>query len=161
MLSGVAGLKLGFALIAPGGHSRKHALIDAGSVAIRTLSALFTEPIATSSIPALVTVTLTDPNTTAADQLTINGLTNGARTLGGNGYVSTNNVSYSYVSAMTFTNGNRTAVVTIGASCTGTCAAVATQATNATFSFQPAPSITDVAGNLMRTTARTLSVRLF
>ncbi len=126
-----------------------------------TLSALFTEPIATSSIPALVTVTLTDPNTTAADRITINGITNGARTLGGNGYVSTNNVSYSYVSPVTFTNGNRTAVVTIGATCTGTCTAVATQTTNANFSFQPAPSITDVAGNLMRTTARTLSVRLF
>ena len=126
-----------------------------------TLSALFTEPIATSSIPATVTVTLTAPNTTAADRLTINGLTHGTRTTGGNGYVSTNNVSYSYLSAVTFTNGNRTAVVTVGATCTGTCAALATQTTNATFSFQPAPSIADVAGNLVRTAARTLSMRLF
>ncbi len=37
VLSGVAGLKLGFALIAPGLCSRKRALIDAGSVAIRIL----------------------------------------------------------------------------------------------------------------------------
>ncbi len=126
-----------------------------------TLSALFTEPLATGSIPSAPTVTFTDPNTTGADRLTINGLTNGARTTGGNGYVSTNNVSYSHASAVTFTNGDRTAVVTIGAACTGTCTALGTQATNATFSFQPAPGITDVAGNLIRTTARTSSIRLF
>jgi hypothetical protein len=127
-----------------------------------TLAATFTEPVATTSIPTSVTVTLTDPSGGGADRLTIVGLTNGARSLGANGYVSTNNVSYDFAdSAVSYTDGGRTVIVTIGSTCAGTCTAIATQTTNANVSFSPAATITDEAGNLMRTTARTVSIRLF
>lgn len=127
-----------------------------------TLSLTFTEPIAPGSVPASVTVTLTDPNTTAADRLTITGIANGARTTGGNGYVTTNNVSFGYAgSAVSFTAGGRTMVITVGTTCTGTCTAIGTQTTAATLSMQPATSITDTAGNLVLTTTRSASIRLF
>lgn len=127
-----------------------------------TLSLTFTEPIAPGSVPASVTVTLTDPNNTGADRLTIAGITNGARSTGGNGYVTTNNVSFGFSgSAVSFVAGGRTIVITVGTTCTGTCAAIGTQTTAATVSMQPATSITDTAGNLVLTTTRSASIRLF
>jgi len=127
-----------------------------------TLSSTFSEPIATASIPSSVSVTLTDPSTTAADRLTITGITNGARSMGANGYVTTNNVTLSYIgSVVSLTNGGRTVVVTVGATCTGTCTAVGTQPTAATLSMQPATSITDVAGNVVLSTTRSASIRVF
>eukprot|EP01036_Dinobryon_divergens_P044432 gene44432-59289_t len=94
--------------------------------------------------------------------LTITGITNGARTTGGNSYVTTNNVSFGYSgSAVSFTGGGRTMVITVGATCTGTCSAVGTQTTAATLSMRPATSITDTAGNLVLTTTRSASIRLF
>jgi len=109
-----------------------------------------------------VTVTLTDPNNTGADRLTIAGITNGARSTGGNGYVTTNNVSFGFSgSAVSFVAGGRTIVITVGTTCTGTCAAIGTQTTAATVSMQPATSITDTAGNLVLTTTRSASIRLF
>jgi hypothetical protein len=108
-----------------------------------------------------VTVTLTDPNTTAADTLTITGFTNAARSTGGNGYVSTNNVSYSFANSnVSFTNANRTVVITVGPTCSGTCAAISTQTTNATFSFLAATTFRDLGGNTQGT-AFSFSTRLF
>ncbi|MFN8024607.1 MAG: hypothetical protein U0Q03_23970 [Acidimicrobiales bacterium] len=132
--------------------------IEAGD----TLSVLFSEPIDTTSITSTVTVTLTDPSGAGADRLTITGLTNGARTTGGNGYVSLNNVNYGFAnSPVAFANGNRTIVVTVGPTCAGTCGALGTQGTNATFSFQAATGLRDVVGNLVTTTTRSASIRLF
>lgn len=126
-----------------------------------TLSVTFTEAMDPATLVGPVTVTLTDPSTTAADTLTITGFTNGARSTGGNGYVSTNNVSYSFAnSTMSFTNANRTVVITVGPTCSGTCAAIATQTTNATFSFLAATTFRDLAGNTQGT-AFSFSTRLF
>lgn len=127
-----------------------------------TLSLTFSEPIAPGSVPTSVTVTLTDPNTTASDRLTITGITNGARTTGGNGYVTTNNVSFGYAgSAVSFVAGGRTMVITVGATCSGTCVAVGTQTTAATLSMRPATSVADPSGNLVLSTTRSASIRLF
>jgi hypothetical protein len=126
-----------------------------------TLSVTFTEAMDTTTLAGPVTVTLTDPNTTASDTLTVTGFTNGARSTGGNGYVSTNNVSYSFASSsVSYTNGNRTVVITIGPTCSGTCAAIATQTTNATFSFLAATTFRDLGGNTQGT-AFSFSTRLF
>ncbi|MBI5087303.1 MAG: hypothetical protein HZB15_00085 [Actinobacteria bacterium] len=52
--------------------------------------------------------------------------------------------------------------MTIGSLCTGTgCAAVGTQATNGTYSYVAATTLTDVAGNSPVTAARTQSLRMF
>ena len=127
-----------------------------------TLSVLFSEPMDTSSIPATTTVTLTDPAGAGRDTITIAGLTNGARSTGANNYVSTNNSTYSFAgSPVSFADGDRTIVVTVGAACAGTCSAIATQTTAANFSFRAATTLTDVAGNLVTTTTRTTSIRLF
>ncbi|MFN6120227.1 MAG: hypothetical protein ACK5CE_11445 [Actinomycetes bacterium] len=58
-------------------------------------------------------------------------------------------------------NGDRTVTVTLGPTCSGTCTAIGTQPSNATFSFQPATTIRDTAGNLILTTTRSSSIRLF
>jgi hypothetical protein len=59
-------------------------------------------------------------------------------------------------------NGNRTITVTISPTCSGTgCAGLGTQTTNATYSYVAAPTLTDVAGNLAATAAKTQSIRLF
>lgn len=127
-----------------------------------TLSVLFSEPMSTASITPAVTVTFTDPSGAGSDRLTISGLTNGARSTGGSRYVGTNNVSYGFAdSPVSFTNGDRTIVITVGSTCTGTCAALGTQTSNGTFSFQAATGLRDPSGNLVTTTTRSTSIRLF
>lgn len=127
-----------------------------------TLSVTFTEAIDPTSIASPQTVTMTDPNGTGADRLTITGLANGSRSTGGNGYVSSNNVSYSFAnSPVTFANAGRTVVVTVGPTCSGTCAAIGTQGTNATFSYSAATGLRDLAGNLVTTTTLNFTTRLF
>ena len=87
----------------------------------------------------------------------------GARTTGGANYITVDGAVASYAnSTVTLSNANRTLTVTIAATCTGTgCAALGQQTTNATYSFIAATTLTDVAGNLAATAAKTQSIRLY
>ncbi len=123
----------------------------------------FSEPLAPASVPSSTTATLTDPIGTGNDTLTMVGVSNGARTMGANNYVTLDGGVASFASStVAVSNANRTITVTIGATCSGTaCAALGQQTTNATYSFIAATTLTDVVGNLAATAAKTQSIRLF
>ncbi len=128
-----------------------------------TIVITFSEPLAPASAPSSTTVTLTDPVGTGNDTLTMVGVSNGARTLGSNNYITVDNTAAAYASStVALSNANRTITVTIAATCTGTgCAALGQQATNVTYSYVAATTLTDIAGNLAATQAKTQSIRLF
>ncbi|HEX4982708.1 MAG TPA: hypothetical protein VFV63_13470 [Ilumatobacteraceae bacterium] len=123
----------------------------------------FSEPLAPASVPSSTTVTMTDPVGTGNDTLTMAGVSNGARVLGSNNYVTVEATSASFDnSTVTQGNANRTITVTIAAACTGTgCAGLGQQAANATYSFVGATTLTDVAGNPASTARKTQRIRLF
>lgn len=128
-----------------------------------TIVITFSEPLAPASVPSSTTVTLTDPVGTGNDTLTMVGVSNGARTMGANNYVTVDGAVASFAnSAVALSNANRTISVTIAATCTGSgCTALGQQTSNATYSFIAATTLTDVAGNLAATAAKTQSIRLF
>ena len=127
-----------------------------------TLVSLFSEPVDPATIGVTVTITVRDPSGGGADRLSIPGLTNGERSLGANGYVVTDNTSFNFTgSAVTYASGGRAVVVSVGPTCSGICSAIGTQPSNASFSFAPAATIRDLAGNAVRTTTRSSSLRLF
>jgi hypothetical protein len=129
-----------------------------------TLSVLLSETLGASvTLPASTTVTMTDPSTTASDNLTIAALFNGARSTGSNNYISTNNVSADFASSpITLSGDRKTITVTVGPTCTNTgCAGVATNATAAAVSVLLNTTLLDAAGNAPTTTARNITFRLF
>ena len=87
---------------------------------------------------------------------------NGARTTGGNRYVTTSGGVAAFSSYVFLMLDDTTIVVTIGLTCSGGgCSALGQQTTNGTYSFVAAPTLTDLAGNAAATTAKTQSMRLF
>jgi hypothetical protein len=128
-----------------------------------TLVVTFSEPLAPATVPASTTLTLTDPVGNGNDTMTITGVSNGARAMGANNYVVLDGGVATFAnSPVTLGNGNRTITVTIAGPCVGTgCASLGQQTTNATYSFIAATTLTDPAGNLPATTAKTQSLRLF
>ncbi|MDP9463621.1 MAG: hypothetical protein M3P52_03275, partial [Actinomycetota bacterium] len=129
-----------------------------------TISITFSEPLDPASVPGSTTVTLTDPNTTGNDTLTMVGVSNGPRNMGSNTYVTNNNTVASFASsAVTLSNANRTITVTIGSTCSGTgCAGLATQASAVNYRFRAAATLEDVAGNFaVSTVTLTYNAQLF
>ncbi len=127
-----------------------------------TVVITFSEPLAPASVPSSTTITLTDPVGTGTDTLTMVGVSNGARSLGSNAYVTNDGQVASFAnSIVTLSNGNSTITVTIAAICSGTgCGGLGIGAT-ANYSFVAATTLTDVAGNIAATAAKTQSIRLF
>ena len=80
-----------------------------------TVVITFSEPLAPASVPASTTVTLTDPVGTGNDTLTMAGVSNGARAMGSNNYVTADATVASFAnSTVALSNANRTITVTIG-----------------------------------------------
>jgi hypothetical protein len=128
-----------------------------------TLVITFSEPLAPASVPASTTVTMADPAGGGNDTLTMVGVTNGARRLGSNNYITLDAGVASFAnSPVALGNSDRTVTVTVGPTCAGTgCGALGQQTTNANYSFLAAPTLTDTAGNTASTAARTQSIRMF
>ena len=129
-----------------------------------TVSITFSEPLAPTSVPSpLTTITMADPTGTGNDTLTVLGITNGARTLGGTTYITTDATSAVFAnSPVSLNNGNRTVTVTVGPVCTDTgCVGIGQRTTNASFSYIAAPTLTDVAGNTAATQSKVTSMRMF
>lgn len=133
--------------------------IDGRFQAGDTISITFSEPLLISTVPTSTTVTVTDPSGSGNDTLTLQGISATNRSLGANGYSSTNASSAVFgASAVAVTNSNRTITVTVGAICTGTgCAGLSTQGSAASYSFLAATTLTDLVG---LTSTRTLSVSI-
>lgn len=128
-----------------------------------TLIVTFSEPIAPATIPASTTISITDPAGTGNDTLTMTAISNGAGSLGTNSYVTADNTVATFLnSPVALSNANKTVTVTVGPTCSGTgCASIATNGTAATYSYVAATTITDVAGNVAATAAKTNSMRAF
>ncbi len=125
-------------------------LIQAGDA----ITVTFSEAILASSVPASTTITETDPAGGGRDTLTITDLTSAALSLGSNGYVGTNNSSAAFASSTLGVSG-ATIVATVGGTCAGTgCASIAAGGP-AAFTFTPATTITDAAGNTAAGTVTT------
>jgi hypothetical protein len=125
-----------------------------------TLSLTFSEPLAPSSVPATVTVTLTDPTTSNVDRLAIPGVLNGSRSLGGSSYLTADGTVTFAGSPVSWSNGGRTLTVALGPTCTGSCASLGQQTTPANVSMRAAATITDPSGNAATGATRTTSIRL-
>ena len=123
----------------------------------------FTEALAVASVPTAADLSLSDPVGTGSDTLTIAAVTNGARSTGADGYVSADGTVATFAgSLVTLGNSNKTITITIAAVCTGTgCSGLIQQTTNATYSFLGATTLKDLANNLVSTTTKTQSIRLF
>ena len=128
-----------------------------------TLVVTFSEALAPASVPSSTTVTLTDPVGAGNDTLTMVGVSNGARTTGGANYITNDGAVASFASStVALSNANKTITITVGSACTGTgCSPLGQQITNATYSYVAATTLTDIAGNLAATQAKTQSIRLF
>jgi large repetitive protein len=129
-----------------------------------TVSITFSEPLAPTSVPSpLTTITMADPTGTGNDTLTLLGVTNGARTLGGTTYITTDATSAVFAnSPVGLSNANRTVTVTVGPACSGTgCVGIGQRTTNANFSYIAAPTLTDEAGNTAATQSKVTSMRMF
>lgn len=127
-----------------------------------SVSITFSEALGTASVPTSTSLTLTDPVGTGSDTLSITGVTNGARSTGGANYMTLDGGVATWTSSVVLTNLGRTLTVTFTGTCTGSgCGSLGTQATNGTFSFVSATTLTDVSGNIAATTARSTAIRLF
>ena len=86
-----------------------------------TLVITFSEALAPGSVPASTTVTLTDPVGAGNDTLTMAGVSNGARTMGANNYITNDGAIASFASSVVaVSNLNKTITITVGPSCSGT-----------------------------------------
>lgn len=126
-----------------------------------TLVVTFSAALAPASVPSSTTLTLTDPVGAGNDTLTMVGVSNGARTMGANNYITNDGAVNSFASSVvSLSNANKT--ITVGPTCTGTGRSpLGQQTTNATYSYVAATRLTDVASNLAATAAKTQSIRLF
>ena len=128
-----------------------------------SVSITFSESLAAATVPTSTTLTMADPTGTGNDTLTLVGVSNGARTLGGSTYITTDATSAVFAnSPVALSNGNRTITVIVGPVCSSTgCAGIGQRTTTASYSFVAATTLTDLAGNLAATQAKTTSIRMF
>ncbi len=108
----------------------------------------FNEALDPAGIPATGTLTLSrssSSNTTYG----ISGLTNGQLTTGSGNYLSTasGTKTVTYAGTFALSNNNQTVTFTVTGACAGSCTAVTSTTTSGAFSFTPATTVKDVAGN--------------
>ena len=110
-----------------------------------TITITFSEPLKPATVPALVTLTETDPSGAGNDTLTISGITNGARSTGSDSYITLDGgIADFNPSSTTLSNGDTAITVTVAGSCANTgCAAIGQATVAGSFSFAPAASLTD------------------
>jgi hypothetical protein len=118
----------------------------------------FNEAIDPATVPATATLTLSrvrSNNTTYA----ITGLTNGARTTGTTGYLTSSGSTrtVTFAGRLALSNGNRTITFTVTGSCSGSCSSQSTTPRSGAFQFVPATTLRDRAGNAPSTSSVTAS----
>lgn len=127
-----------------------------------TVAVVFSEPMATATVPLTTTVTLADPSSSGNDTLDLTGITAGARDTGSNSYISANATSASFASGVVVSPDGTTVTVTVGPTCAGTgCGALGTATAATSVSLVGAATLLDGAGLAATTTAKTFSQRLF
>ena len=109
--------------------------------------AVFSEAILATSVPSTTTVTEADPaGSVTIDTLNIPGITNGAITTGGSGYVTNDGGTASFAGSSAGVYLATTVYAVVGPTCSGSgCANLGRG--SGVFVYVPAPTITDAAGN--------------
>jgi hypothetical protein len=106
-------------------------------------------------VPATATLTLSRSKSTTS--YGISGLTNGLRTTGASGYLTSSGTTrtVTFTGTLVLSNANRTVTFTVTGACAGTCSALSTSASSGKYQYVPAPTLTDAAGNPAATTTIT------
>jgi beta-glucanase (GH16 family) len=120
-----------------------------------TFSVTFNEALSPDSVPSTGTLTLSRSNGSTSYRIT--GLTNGLRTTGAGGYLtsSSSTRTVGYAGTLGLSNGNRTVTFTVTGACTGSCSSLSTAARSGAFQYASATTLRDVAGNAPSTSAVT------
>jgi hypothetical protein len=123
-----------------------------------TMSVTFSEALAPASVTAATTVTESRPASGNAT-LSVPSFTNGALGMGATAYLTAASTSIVLAGTNSLGSGNTVLTVTVGACSTG-CTNAGQNLTNASFTYTPATTLTDPAGNAAAGSF-TLSNRLF
>ena len=122
-----------------------------------TFAVTFNEALAPASVPATATLTLSRSN--GSTSYGISGLTNGLRTTGSTGYLtssgSTRTVTFS--GTLVLSNSNKTVTFKVTGACAGSCTALSTTKVSGAYQYVPATTLRDVAGNAPSTSTITAS----
>jgi hypothetical protein len=118
----------------------------------------FNEALDPASVPATATLTLSRSRTSNTTY-GITGVTNGQRTTGSTGYLSSSGGTrtVTYAGTLTLGNGNRTVTFTVTGPCGGSCSGLSTTPRSGAFSYVPATTLRDLAGNAPSTSSITAS----
>jgi hypothetical protein len=124
-----------------------------------TFSVTFSEALDATSVPASATLTLSKGFLSGTTNWGISGLSQGTRTTGAGGYLTTgfSSRTVTYAGTLTLSNNNQTVTFTVTGSCSGSCGNVSTSPASGAFQYVPANTLRDVAGNAPATTVITAS----
>ena len=122
-----------------------------------TFAVTFNEALKPATVPATATLTLSRSNGTTS--YGISGLTNGLRTTGASGYLTSSGTTrtVTFTGTLVLSNSNKTVTFKITGACAGSCTALSTSPSSGAYQFVPATTLTDVAGNAASTTTITAS----
>ena len=138
--------------------TNRNGAVEAGD----TVSVTFGEAINPATVPASAMLTLSrgrSGNTTWA----VNGFTNGSLSTGNTGYLKQpgfgSTYTVTFAGTVALSNGNRTVTFTVTGGCGGSsCAQLSTTAVSGSWSYTPATTLRDLAGNAATGTRTTSSV---
>ncbi len=129
--------------------TNKNGAIDVGD----TFTVTFNEAINPSSVPASSTLAMS--RSFSNTSYSISGLTDGSRTTGASGYV-TSSIStrtLNYAGTLALSNDNQTITFTVTGTCTGSsCGSATTSPSSGTYQYKPDTDLRDLAGNAPSTT---------
>ncbi len=102
-----------------------------------TFAVTFNEALDPATVPATATLTLSRSNGTTS--YGISGLTNGLRTTGGSGYLTSSGTTrtVTFTGTLVLSNSNKTVTFTVTGACAGTCTALSTTASRGRTSTCP------------------------
>ncbi len=122
-----------------------------------SFSVTFNEAINPASVPATATLTLS--RATGNTSYGISGLTNGLRSTGTNGYLTSSfrTQTVTFAGTLALSSDARTVTFTVTGACAGTCSALAPTPRSGAFQFVAAPTLRDLAGNAPSTSTVTAS----
>jgi hypothetical protein len=131
--------------------TNKNGAIDVGD----SFSVTFNEAINAATLPATGTLTLSRSNSTTS--YGISGLTNGLRTTGGSGYLTSSfsTRTVTFAGNQTISADGKTLTFTVTGACAGTCTALSTTPSSGAFQYVPATALQDIAGNAASTSTVT------
>lgn len=125
------------------------------------LQVRFSEPLLASSVPSTVTVAEADPLGAGNDLLRLGSISAADLDTGSDGYVTLDAAAVRFLSStVALTEGDSSVTVTVAGACSGQCASRGVGGPGA-FTFAPAPTIKDPAGNSAVGSYSLASFRLF